>query len=301
MMKNDTQQKVTSIIQMSDDEIRYRELSEIGLSDREAKVYLTLIKNPGVTAGAVPDLAAIPRNKVYETLRGLWQLGFVEQKVVGGKKIYTAIEPDAAIPRVLENNRVREKERQERGRQLTAKLNPIFLAGRAATRELAYMSFLKNPELIRRRLIELQKGVHYEILVFSKGPYMLSPQENTFELEALDRGVKVRAIYEINEAISRELQETIQHYGAAGEQARVHPELPVKLAIFDRRTVLMCMRDPGSTQLSMITLVIEHPDLALILCKSFEQYWSESIEWRRFLEQDGGVVYADNRLRDSQV
>jgi HTH-type transcriptional regulator, sugar sensing transcriptional regulator len=280
---------------------RHRELSEIGLRDCEARVYLALLEHRGATPANLPMLASVPRSRVYETLKKLWQIGFVEQQVTGRRKIYMAVDPETAIQRVLDQRREHEETRLEQGRQLAAKLTPVFLAGQAVTNDLAYMSFIKNPDLIRRRFVELQKKVHREILLFSKGPYMLSPLENTPELEALKRGVTVRVIYELGEAVSKELQTTIKHYTAAGEQARVHPELPVKLAIFDRRTVLLCMNDPATTQRSMVTLVIEHPDMALMLRKSFEQYWSEGIEWRQFQKHDGVAVFGDSLHRELQV
>jgi sugar-specific transcriptional regulator TrmB len=231
---------------------------------------------------------------VYETLKKLWQMGFLEQQVAGRRKIYTAVDPEIAIQRVLEHGREREEARRERGQELAAKLTPVFLTAQAATSELAYVSFIRNPRLIGRRFIQLQEQVHREILLFSKGPYALSPQDNTYELDALKRGVTVRVIYELGEAVGQELQTTIQRYVASGEQVRVHPELPVKLAIFDRRTVLLSMNDPATTQPSMITLVIEHPDMALIVRKSFESYWSEAIEWKLFFDRGGVIARPDD-------
>lgn len=264
------------------DDDSYKKLMEIGLNPREAKLYLSLVENPGETAVSLPQITAIPRNKVYYSLQKLWHMGIIEQRVVGRKKVYNAVDPETAIKRVIELKNEQEETRNRTGGLLTAKLSPVFFAGQASTRELAYMSFIKSPEVTRRRFNELQRKVHKEILLFSKGPYILSPKENIEELEALERGVEARVIYEASEAMSQDFIANVGEYIKAGEQVRVGRELPMKLAIFDRRTVLLCMKDPGSTQLSMVTIVIDHPDLAMILHKSFEQYWMESVEWEDF-------------------
>lgn len=260
------------------------EFTELGLSARESKVYLALLQHGEVVPAALADLAGIPLNKLYSTLHQLWERGFVQQKISGRRKFYTAIEPETAVRNIMDQSREREAVRQDGYRQMVEKLNPLFLAGQPATRELSYFSFIKNPALIQRRFTELQEKVHMEMLLFSKGPYVVKPNDNLGELSALQRTVTVKVIYEVNEAVSKPFQSTVRRYTAAGEQARVHPELPGKLAIFDRRTILLSLSDPATTQPSMITLLIEHPDLALMLRKNFEFYWAEAIDWTSFLE-----------------
>ena len=52
-------------------------LNKIGLTDAEAKVYLTLLKNGSVSGYEASKLSAVPRSKIYNVLESLVMKGFI--------------------------------------------------------------------------------------------------------------------------------------------------------------------------------------------------------------------------------
>lgn len=52
-------------------------LNKLGLTDGEAKVYLTLLRNSSITGYEASKIAGVPRSKIYNLLETLIQKGFV--------------------------------------------------------------------------------------------------------------------------------------------------------------------------------------------------------------------------------
>ena len=51
-------------------------LNKIGLTDAEAKVYLTLLKNGSASGYEASKFSAVPRSKIYNVLESLVMKGF---------------------------------------------------------------------------------------------------------------------------------------------------------------------------------------------------------------------------------
>ena len=52
-------------------------LNKIGFTDSEAKVYLVLLKNGGMTGYEASKYSAVPRSKIYNVLESLVMKGFI--------------------------------------------------------------------------------------------------------------------------------------------------------------------------------------------------------------------------------
>ena len=89
------------------------------------------------------------------------------------------------------------------------------------------------------------------------------------------RGVRVRGIYEQAAIDDQTFEPYLSKWIATGEEARVYKgELPHKLALFDRQSVLLplvSVNGQGST------LFIKHPQLAMSLGMLFDSFWERSI------------------------
>jgi hypothetical protein len=68
----------------------------------------------------------------------------------------------------------------------------------------------------------------------------------------------------------------IARWVAAGEEVRIYPgTLPIKMAMADRRHVLMPLPTPGHAT-GVTAVLIRHPDLGEALHLLFEQLWEQS-------------------------
>ena len=72
----------------------------------------------------------------------------------------------------------------------------------------------------------------------------------------------------------------MEEFIRAGEQARVVDELPLKLAIIDRRIAMFSLKDPVAGSEGLTILVVEHPALAALLEIAFDAVWEAGEELR---------------------
>jgi hypothetical protein len=67
----------------------------------------------------------------------------------------------------------------------------------------------------------------------------------------------------------------VRVFVAAGEQARVVDELPLKLVVIDARVSLFTMEDPVSGVPGLTIMIVEHVALARLLKLAFEHVWQQ--------------------------
>ncbi|HWH08601.1 MAG TPA: helix-turn-helix domain-containing protein [Candidatus Thermoplasmatota archaeon] len=65
-------------------------LQSHGLNDSEARVYLTLLEHPTMTAGTLAKMANVPRSHLYKVLQDLHAAGLVDVLVSGRTRSYRA-------------------------------------------------------------------------------------------------------------------------------------------------------------------------------------------------------------------
>jgi sugar-specific transcriptional regulator TrmB len=70
------------------------QLIELGLSEYEAKVYLSLLRENPATAYEIGKVSGVPTSKVYEILKKLIEKGIITITDQGKTKKYVPIEPD---------------------------------------------------------------------------------------------------------------------------------------------------------------------------------------------------------------
>lgn len=76
-----------------------KSLQEIGFSEYEAKVYLALLANPGITGYEVGRHSGVPRAKVYEVLESLVRRGVALVETSDGKQLYQPLEHELLLSR----------------------------------------------------------------------------------------------------------------------------------------------------------------------------------------------------------
>lgn len=72
-------------------------LQEIGLNEKESKIYLTLLKEKSCTASKLAKLTKINRTTSYLELENLMNLGLVSYVVKDSKRYYQAASPEKLI------------------------------------------------------------------------------------------------------------------------------------------------------------------------------------------------------------
>jgi sugar-specific transcriptional regulator TrmB len=83
-------------------------LEKIGLKEKEAKIYIALLKHGSSLANKLAKETNILRSSIYDYLDILLDKGFITYSIISGKKYFQAVKPEKIIDKFKE-----EKEKEE--------------------------------------------------------------------------------------------------------------------------------------------------------------------------------------------
>jgi len=93
--------------------INYQELKKLGLSDKEAKLYLTSLQRGPETAPTLAKLSDIVRPTAYVIIEGLVKKGLMSSTEKSKKTLFTAESPEHLLSLIrLQKKEIEEKERE---------------------------------------------------------------------------------------------------------------------------------------------------------------------------------------------
>ncbi|MCK4670068.1 MAG: hypothetical protein KAT43_02600 [Nanoarchaeota archaeon] len=87
-------------------------LRSAGLSEKEAIVYLNLLKYRENQTGKICDRTGVPSSRIYSILNSLLKKGLVSYRLINNIKTFKAAEPDALANLFEEKEKQIEKEKQ---------------------------------------------------------------------------------------------------------------------------------------------------------------------------------------------
>jgi sugar-specific transcriptional regulator TrmB len=258
-----------------------RAFVEIGLTEREAKVYMTLLSGRMYSASDLQKAVNIPRTKIYEVLNKMLSRGICTERKLGKNKIYEAIEPELALESIYskyQNDLNRKKKMID---QLSEVFTPIFENSKSIINPLEFIEVMRDKVQIHRRYTNSVRNTKREMLTFNKGPYAsdnperLTEQEDE-ETKLLKRGGKTNNIYEFKEFNEVDwLLESVKKTVRFGQEARVVEKLPIKMLIFDDEKVMFPLEQPIDVSNDLTMIYIEHKQLANACRILFNHMWDQ--------------------------
>ena len=118
-------------------------LKKIGLRDREAQVYVAVVKVSPAPASRIAKEARLPRQTVYSIIDDLVGEGFIEQSDRRGVKIFSA-NPENLLA-LLD----RRKEEVAKNKQLVEKALPEFLSLQKRVRALPKVQYYEGEDGVK--------------------------------------------------------------------------------------------------------------------------------------------------------
>jgi HTH-type transcriptional regulator, sugar sensing transcriptional regulator len=301
---------MTGWYKMNDKEL-LEAIEKLGFAENEAKCYLALFKKNSLTASETAKLSGVPRQNTYKTLEKLLAKGLIVS-IPGEVKRYAVSDPHHlkeksyvefrnSVENDLRELEKRKKEILEREfsvdknmEGVIQELDSLYKVSRGNGNPLDYIQVLKNPEQIHRKFLQLVSEAKTEILIFSKPPYSHLTRERKIEQldaqeDAAKRGVRrMRGICQIPTDETEKasfLQEL--HSDLGPNNVKVIKELPIKLALFDKRVALFTLEDPIQGMTSLTALVTEHQAMAGIFVDMFESRWEKATPVKDYLVEEG--------------
>ena len=251
----------------------------LGLEPADSAVYVALVGNPRASTG---DLATTARPSPAQTRCALVRLterGLVS-RLPGRPVRYLAAPPDAAIGELI--GAVESKLWQARDAA-----QALMETHRAASRYIhpeQSLEVLVGQDTIGRRVAHIENSAKTQIRGFDKPPYVGTPGANVENQgQRLRRGIRYRVIYSRSAvAWPGRLRAGLLATLREGEQARVGPDLPLKMISVDDRMAVIPI---SASEQTTIAYVIHPSSLLDALITLFEAEWDRGVP----LSVDGPV------------
>lgn len=252
---------------LTESDLTAHPLAPLGLSADEERLYRLVLHRESATPQQLAEALGGDAD-VGTLLARLRSLGLVSQ-LAGQPLRYTAVEPHSAIEALIA---VRGSE-LDRVRRTAAELTEAFESAQRARGRSGTVEVVQGAQELARWFVRLHHEAHDEMLVLDRPPYALAPT-NPLEPPSLGQHVAWRAVYSPEALEQPGALAEVLALKEAGEQGRVLPGLPIKLAIADRRIAVM----PLSLDLEgSPVVVIRESTLLEALIDLFERYWAAAI------------------------
>lgn len=269
-----------------------QELVDIGLTENEAKTYVYLLKKQVYTATEISRIAGVNRSKIYEVLENLIRKGLCFEKP-GKVRKFEAIDPKIAFIKLQEL----QQAKLEKITKIPHLLEPIFKGQKENASPLDFIEVYTTPASIINKYNTLELLAEKFVYSFCKRPYAMADTNiiNPEQLESMSKGVIYKSIFESEPDQPEWFAKKMQSFVDQGEEIRISHHLPLKLHIYDDKTVMFSMINKINPKENLTYLVISHSDLAEALITTFDFYWNLSMTVEDYCLEMGlkGIINHD--------
>jgi sugar-specific transcriptional regulator TrmB len=258
------------------------ELIGLGVQIRQAKLYVALLRIPEATPAMLQTISAVPRTKVYEALEHLCADGLCSVRREGRLKFYRATAPQEAYALLRKRWDDEHARRCQTAEAMFTEFTRFHTQSQERDPTIQNIEVIRSKRHIFLKSINLTDSCQIEMLSFTRSPYAAADDNTRAALtkaqqEAFKRGTKSRTIYMTEERERGWLQGFIKELEKSGEEVRLIADLPMKMLIFDRRSVMVALPSvPGITGSDFSCLVVEDPCFTAGCRDLFETYWERA-------------------------
>ncbi|MBO3744536.1 hypothetical protein J5X84_00555 [Streptosporangiaceae bacterium NEAU-GS5] len=245
-------------------------MDAIGLDPLEERLYRLLLRDPTCAPEECARRLDAPVAAVLPAVDRLLVLGLLEPS---GPYGYRPADPRLGLGLLI-------RRRQAELDRITAEADELaadFQEGLLRADPGRVIEIVEGSVAASRTLAELLTGATREVLALDAPPYATEPAGGgtSEEESALARGVRCRAVYSsVVLDLPAKLDE-IRRVTAAGEQARVLAELPIKLVVVDGTTALLPLTG-HEEGMRFTSVLVRHSALTDALVALFETLWEQA-------------------------
>jgi sugar-specific transcriptional regulator TrmB len=244
-------------------------LEAIGVSAEDEELYRYLISEPDLPPDLVAAHLGRTRPAVEAALHRLEGLGFVTRSARTPDR-WRPARPDVAIDVLVSRRRAELDLVTEASREW---LTEMAMPDRYQPERL--VEIVVGQEAIAARFAQLMQTTESELLVLDRPPYATQPDEADRSVRGLlSAGVLVRGIYSPDSLHLPGAVEDAHSAVDAGERSRIHADVPMKLAIGDRRQALLPL---AADEVIDSALVVHSSALLDALLRMFELLWDQAL------------------------
>jgi len=237
-------------------------LKQLGLSEYEAKCYLTLIKHNYLSASEIANKTKIPPTSVHRNLYSLIDKKFIyiTQKE---PMLFKAIKPEIAIETFIQN---KQKELNTLKTDLVKELKNIKLTKK--TKEKEVLNIAIGREQTYMLCNQLIQKANKEILIVGGGRAQAVIDTIHRTNESLKNNVKYHLLIGRKDTDKEILKELKQK----GVIIKYFPTKDIRLIISDKKETLLIVKNSGKR----IALQIMNNELSKLFADYFYNLWEKA-------------------------
>ncbi|RSN24290.1 helix-turn-helix transcriptional regulator [Streptomyces sp. WAC 05977] len=247
------------------------QLTRLGIGETAARIYRRMLENAPVTAAELAWREG-DAETVQLALKELADAGLAVPSGVDGSE-YLPANPSEALTALT----TRRQAELHDARLAVQTAYRAFRRAHSGMPDAQDLLEVVTGDAIIPRLQHLATTVRHQVRRLDSPPYFTGGRRNLLEEEQLRRGITYRCVYSgASLGDPGYLAANILPCLRAGEQARLLPELPVKLTLFDDRaaTIALTIREADRNQ----SIVIVRPcSLFSALEGLFETSWAAAL------------------------
>jgi HTH-type transcriptional regulator, sugar sensing transcriptional regulator len=251
--------------------MREYELTQLGLSEKEAKVYLAVLELGASTVIAIAQKAGINRPTAYVQVESLMKKGLMSSLERGNRKYFLAEPPDR-LQELVRNNQAKVDDQNNRLKEIMPELEGLF----NTTLERPKVRFYEGKDGVFNMIADVLKDAKTEeILNFYSGDpsdsFFTEEQRAEIEEARKRRGIRSKSIY------TRQSGPYDDPPPPSVEERYVPPEkFPFSGAIdiFDSKIVSHTMNG------KIIGVIIENKAMAEMMRSLFKLAWESAEKYQ---------------------
>ncbi|WP_455359681.1 helix-turn-helix domain-containing protein [Streptomyces sp. SYSU K21746] len=246
-------------------------LEPVGLGRIENDAYVALLELKRANEGELAESAGVSVVDIRRAVQRLLDDGLVQQ-LGFTPAVYAPVPPDEALAALIKRKRADLARMQMHAEELAERMR----ARAAATRRgVPVVERLEGEDAVLAAVARIQLQAREEIIAVDCPPYIGGQSNpNDLELSRLADGVAYRFIYSHEALASPEHVAAMRRCADAGEQARILPDITLKMVVADRTTALLPVSyadpDPDAR------LLVHGSALVDILVHCFESLWARA-------------------------
>lgn len=257
---------------------------DLGLSSYEEKVYSALLDVGTASAEELSEESGVPMGRIYDVLNGLESRDLVDCNPESHPRVYSPIDSEAAIDRLLRNRKRDLEVERTRYENVAAELRSQ-LGGRPPIDGRFWETRTRDTELeFVHAQIERFADATDEVLIV--GDSMLVQQFLTV-IESLEdwidslREDPIRVRILLSDRFSGEGEQLLRLL-RAGDRAttpvetRIHPSITANFDLIDQRELYLYVTDPFARSSPFGTIHVNEESLIEDVKDEFATYWREA-------------------------
>lgn len=266
-------------------------LLKLGFTEKEAKVFLVLLRGDLMAASDVAKEANIRRTDVYDILNGFTKAGYINEVDTNRITMFQMIDP-RIIGDKVQSDTVRKAQLQaQNAKTVFDNFFPLYKSKVSSNQDFINIELIRGHNKHRDvKFMEYTKQTQSEILLMMKlkNQGTISGELDKVITNFIKKGGIVKSIYEKPEYLKivtdgktetlhfKDALRVFKKFEDNGEQIRFTDEDIASFAIFDRYTVYLNIFEPVLPTNKKSDIVIKNKELANYLANTFEFYWGNS-------------------------